>query len=59
MAPVRGTAVTQNWTNNSPLAVDHILAGQVESACRLLHDQVPGTRYNTTMYNTTYNLPIF
>ena len=40
VAPTRGVPVTQHWTNNSSLAVDHVLAGNVESACRLLHDQV-------------------
>jgi coatomer protein complex subunit alpha (xenin) len=39
-APTRGVPPTQHWTNNSSLAVDHVLAGNVESACRLLHDQV-------------------
>lgn len=40
VTPVRGAPPTQHWTNNSQLAVDHVLAGNVESACRLLHDQV-------------------
>jgi coatomer protein complex subunit alpha (xenin) len=40
VAPVRGAPPAQHWTNNSQLAVDHVLAGNVESACRLLHDQV-------------------
>ena len=40
MAPVRGLPPSQHWCNNSALPVDHILAGNVESACRLLHDQV-------------------
>merc|ERR1719245_1066228 len=40
VAPVRGVPPTQHWCNNSSLPVDHILAGNVESACRLLHDQV-------------------
>jgi len=40
VAPVRGTPPTQHWTNNSALPIDHILAGNVESAFRLLHDQV-------------------
>jgi len=40
VAPVRGVPPTQHWCNNSSLAVDHVLAGNVESACRLLHDQV-------------------
>merc|ERR1711902_442004 len=40
VAPVRGAPPTQHWCNNSQLPVDHILAGNVESACRLLHDQV-------------------
>jgi len=37
-APTRGVPLTQHFTNNSSLPVDHILAGNVESACRLLHD---------------------
>merc|ERR1712227_1067540 len=40
VAPVRGVPPTQHWCNNSSLPVDHILAGNLESACRLLHDQV-------------------
>lgn len=40
VAPVRGVPPTQHWTNNSTLPIDHILAGNVESAFRLLHDQV-------------------
>jgi len=40
VAPTRGVPPTQHWTNNSVLPVDHILAGNMESACRLLHDQV-------------------
>ena len=40
VVPVRGVSPTQHWCNNSSLPVDHILAGNVESACRLLHDQV-------------------
>lgn len=38
--PTRGTSPTVNWTKNSSLAIDHVLAGSFESACRLLHDQV-------------------
>jgi len=40
VAPTRGVPATQHWTNNSGLPIDHILAGNVESAFRLLHDQV-------------------
>lgn len=40
VAPTRGTSPGQQWTNNSKLAVDHVLAGSFESAFRLLHDQV-------------------
>ena len=58
MAPVRGLPPSQHWCNNSALPVDHILAGNVESACRLLHDQVsfihpflfPTPTYNTSIY---------
>ena len=39
-APTRGAPPPQQWTNNSTLPVDHVLAGNMESACRLLHDQV-------------------
>ncbi|KAK6623727.1 hypothetical protein RUM43_009580 [Polyplax serrata] len=38
--PSKGVPQTQNWTNNSRLVVDHILAGSFESAFRLLHEQV-------------------
>ena len=37
--PTKGQCPAQNWANNSSLPVDHIVAGQFESACRLLHDQ--------------------
>jgi len=40
VAPTRGVPPTQHWTNNSTLPVDHILGGNIESAFRLLHDQV-------------------
>jgi len=40
VAPTRGVPPSQHWTNNSSLPIDHILAGNVESAFRLLHDQV-------------------
>ena len=32
VAPTRGISVPQHWTNNSKLAVDHVLAGSFESA---------------------------
>lgn len=38
--PPRGQPVTQGWSQRSQLAVDHVLAGSFESACRLLNDQV-------------------
>lgn len=38
--PTKGSGPAQNWANNSQLAVDHIVAGSFESACRILHDQV-------------------
>ncbi|XP_014673558.1 PREDICTED: coatomer subunit alpha-like [Priapulus caudatus] len=38
--PTQGVPQTQVWTTNSQLAVDHVLAGAFESACRLLHDQI-------------------
>jgi coatomer protein complex subunit alpha (xenin) len=40
VAPTRGVPPNQHWTNNSALPVDHILGGNIESAFRLLHDQV-------------------
>jgi len=40
VAPTKGISSPQQWTNNSKLVVDHILAGSFESACRLLHDQI-------------------
>ena len=40
VAPTKGVPPTRHWVNNSKLAVDHVLAGSFESACRLLHDQV-------------------
>ncbi|RWS09241.1 coatomer subunit alpha-like protein [Dinothrombium tinctorium] len=38
--PGKGVPPTQYWVNNSKLAVDHVLAGSLETAFRLLHDQV-------------------
>ena len=38
--PTRGTPLSQQWTNNSRLVVDHVLAGSFESAFRLLEDQI-------------------
>ncbi len=38
--PTKGQGPPANWANNSQLAMDHIVAGSFESACRLLHDQV-------------------
>jgi len=40
VAPTRGVSLPQQWTNNSILVVDHVLAGSFESAARLLHDQI-------------------
>lgn len=40
VAPTRGISLPQQWTNNSKLVVDHVLAGSFESAARLLHDQI-------------------
>jgi coatomer protein complex subunit alpha (xenin) len=40
VAPTKGVSPPQQWTNNSKLVVDHILAGSFESACRLLQDQI-------------------
>lgn len=38
--PTPGQSPSVTWTRNSQLAVDHVMAGSLESACRLLHDQV-------------------
>lgn len=38
--PTKGIPPTQNWTSNSKLPIDHILAGSFESAFRLLNNQV-------------------
>ena len=35
--PTKGQSPAQNWTNNSSLPIDHIVAGSFESACRLVH----------------------
>ncbi|XP_049801148.1 coatomer subunit alpha [Schistocerca nitens] len=37
--PHRGLAPPQHWLNNSSLPMDHLLAGNFESLCRLLFDQ--------------------
>ena len=44
-----------HFVNNSQLPVDHILAGNVESACRLLHEQVgvvDFTQYKQHFFST-------
>ncbi|KAF5286779.1 hypothetical protein FQR65_LT12449 [Abscondita terminalis] len=38
--PTQGSPPSTIWTKNSQLAIDHVVAGSFESACRLLHDQV-------------------
>lgn len=38
--PTKGISPTQHWINNSQLVVDHVLAGSLETAFRLLNDQV-------------------
>ena len=38
--PTKGQSPAHNWANNSQLAIDHIVAGSFESACRILHDQL-------------------
>ncbi|OQR74758.1 coatomer subunit alpha-like, partial [Tropilaelaps mercedesae] len=40
VAPTRGLATTQQWVDQSRLAVDHILAGSFETAMKLLNEQV-------------------
>ena len=32
--PTKGQSPAQNWTNNSSLPIDHVVAGSFESACR-------------------------
>ena len=38
--PPAGKSLPANWTTNSQLAVDHVLAGSFDTACRLLNDQI-------------------
>ncbi|XP_055345500.1 coatomer subunit alpha-like isoform X2 [Paramacrobiotus metropolitanus] len=38
--PPRGHSLPHNWTLHSHLAIDHVMAGSFDSACRLLHDQI-------------------
>lgn len=38
--PTKGISPTQHWINNSQFVVDHVLAGSLETAFRLLNDQV-------------------
>jgi len=40
VAPTKAPALAQTWSNNSQLAVDHILAGSFESAMRLMSEQL-------------------
>ncbi|CAF5095309.1 unnamed protein product, partial [Rotaria magnacalcarata] len=40
VVPTKGQSVPQARTQNSKLAIDHILRGSFESTMRLLHDQV-------------------
>ena len=56
VAPTKGTNACTHWANNSSLAVDHILAGSFESACRLLHDQVGIVNFDPyrTLFMTNY-----
>jgi len=56
VAPTKGTNACTHWANNSSLAVDHILAGSFESACRLLHDQVGIVNFDPyrTIFMTNY-----
>ena len=57
VAPTRGVPPTQHWTNNSSLPIDHILAGNFESAFRLLHDQVGVVNFEAykTHFMTSYS----
>uniref|UniRef100_A0A2M3YZ37 Coatomer subunit alpha n=1 Tax=Anopheles braziliensis TaxID=58242 RepID=A0A2M3YZ37_9DIPT len=38
-APPKGMPISHFWSINSQLAVDHVRAGALDSACRLLHEQ--------------------
>jgi len=38
--PTKGTSQTQVWCNNSQLAIDHFIAGSMETGMRLLFDQI-------------------
>jgi coatomer protein complex subunit alpha (xenin) len=38
--PLNGISISQNWKNNSQLAIDHILAGSYNTAFRLLYEQI-------------------
>jgi coatomer protein complex subunit alpha (xenin) len=38
--PTKGTSQSQVWCNNSQLPADHATAGSLETAMRLLHDQI-------------------
>ncbi|XP_022657939.1 coatomer subunit alpha-like [Varroa jacobsoni] len=40
IAPSRGLATTQQWVDQSRLAVDHILAGSFDTAMKLLNEQI-------------------
>jgi coatomer protein complex subunit alpha (xenin) len=40
IAPSRGPPITQAFSSNSQLVVDHVMAGSFESAMRLMHDQL-------------------
>ena len=35
--PTKGQSPAQNWTNNSSLPIDHVVAGSFESACRFVY----------------------
>ncbi len=43
--PTKGQSPAVTWTTNSALAIDHIVAGSFESACRLLHDQAGAVNF--------------
>ena len=43
--PSLGPSLSENWTRNSALAVDHVAAGQFESAMQLLNRQVGVTHF--------------
>jgi coatomer protein complex subunit alpha (xenin) len=57
VAPTKGVPIPQQWTNSSKLAIDHVLAGNFESAARLLNEQigVVEIRHFKQLFLSTYS----